>query len=613
MPEKIDPEQIRLQYGPPEIRENDYFNKDDVELLLPRGYKTSLLIGDPASNLAMITGWGDPWHAVPEEVIKRLAVVASLRIPMGVDLMLRNLAANPHITGIAIYAGRSTDNTEVGLYPRRIMRAIWDGGLQDDGTVEGSDGYKLSPELVDDGAIEVVKKVVKNVSVHDWSDQPKDALPGLIDAIPKKDPYMEPVALAEFKVVELETFPSERVGIVVREKNGFEALLKLEGNILRFGRNSLLETNAAVQIRELPFARVVLESSDPFAHIPEWALDLTNLKLGSQDLENYYHHYIRPEEHTQEIFPGIKRFERPAGEKYSYAELLFAFPRLSRIDRDAQYIAAEYGIDAVLKFLGNGVNISEEMWEQSAEVMRSGLDPQKTTEVLLEILRPPVNQVAEAIERIKTIPDDADKMFITWDPNTHGAQFSGRPCLIEMGYLVRNGRIDANATFRTHDIAKGWIFNAYGLSRLLQDVAAETGYQAGSLVISSESAHIYDADRGWVKELWDKQIGGQEPSYAFNPEKADPRGDITINIVDGQIQCQLLEPKTGKSILTFAGSSYRDLSSFIRHHDLISQPDHAIDIGAQLFAAEMSLRFDTPFVQDQLFKVYGDLDKRLGL
>lgn len=603
-----DPKDILAIYGLPETRNNDLFSRQTVELYAPRDFKMSILIGNPDSEIAINTGWGDPWIAVPEDAIEKFAVLGSLRIPFGIDIMLHNLARNPQIRGLVVWARGKTDLTDIGTLPRKILKALWENGVTDDGQVIGG-GYKLSPELVENGGLDTVRKILANVTFYDWSEVEREDLATLSSMIPKNgSSYMEPVVLPEFKVKEVDTFPSEKIGLIFREKDGFSAWLSLLNGIIKYGDNVLLETGGTA-VRELRYVRVVIEGERPFDNIPEWALKLTNLSLNPEGLEDYYRKLFGKDPYTTEIFPGVKKFERPPNEKYLYAELLHAFPRPAEFDRAVVWLAEHAGIDTALEFLRAGRPVEE----TTREVMRSAeLDDLEKVKILLEIYRPPVNQVAKAIERIKKTPDDADKTMILWDPATHGMQNSGRPCLIEVAMLVRNGKIDMSSKFRSHDIAKGWIFNAYGLWRLFEEICRETGYKPGTLTLESESAHIYKGDINWVSELRKEEILDKKPSRVFDHTKADPRGDISVTVIGEEIVCKLLDAGSGRPILEFSGKDHRDVMAFISHHGLISQPSHGLDMGTQLLAAEWAMKLGIPFTQDRPHEVFGELKRRLN-
>ncbi len=609
------PQQILEVYGMPPVRKENYFGRGAINLLAPLDYKMSMLIGDPDSETAIITAWGDPWHALPEDIVKECSVAASLRIPWGVDLMLHNLASNPHIRRVGIYAAGKNDNTETGQMPLGITRSLWTNGVTDEGGVIGT-GHKLSPELVNDGAIEAVRGVLNNVELCEWSHLSPEELLQEIQRFPKVGPYGEKVVLPEFKIQEVDTWPSELEGLVVRRRGAFNAWLGIISSIMRYGREACLETATSIKIKELPFVRVVIEGERPFDDIPQWALDLKAVSITPEGLEDYYQRIFRPERHLKEIFPGVKKFERPKEEKYLYGELIHAFPRDEKYTRAVLELAKQSGIQVTRQFLRGLAGEATEQMEETADSVISAkdLDPVQQAEILLEVYTPRTNQVAKAIERIRQIPDDADKTFILWDPETHGMQYRGRPCLLEMGLLVRDGAISGKAVFRTHDMAKGWLLNAYGIWRTVEDICKETGYKQGPLVMESESAHFYKGDINWVNELWQQEVLTRDIAKRFDSAKADPRGNIVVDITpDNRVVVKLTDPKSGATIHKFEEDSAREALARLSQEEIISQPGHGLDIGLQLGVLEVARRLrgkgvDIVFTQDQPFKTWGAVE-----
>lgn len=608
------PEDIRQKYGIPDGRSDDLFGRGRVTLLAPRAYKMSLLIGEPESQNAILTGWGDPWHVVSENDIEKFAVLGSLRICFGIDLMLHNLARNPQIGNLIVQAGGKNDNTEAGLLPRKILKALWENGVDNNGNVIGAN-YRLSAELVENGALEVVKATLARVNLVDWSGKPKDKLQEQLDNLPLRVSTDRAIVLPEFKIKEEATWPSERAGMVFRAPDAFSGWLSLLSGIMRYGKDGKLET-AGTMVRELEFVRVVVSGEKPFANIPDWATGLKDLAINPESLEQYYQRFFRPESYMQPIhedFPDVLRFERPANEKYLYAELLWAFSRPEKFDSAVQELAKRNGIEAVADFLKVGRTLTEKQKGVIQMVIKSDISDSKKTEILLEVCVPPTNQVAKAIERLKHSPDDADKTMILWDPSTHGMQDRGRPCLIEVALLERDGKIDAKAVFRSHDIGKGWIFNAVGVSRLLDDICAETGFKRGDMILESESAHVYSGDQNWVGKLWQNQVVDISSSRAFDHTRGDPRGDISISVVNGQIVCRLNDPRTGKPLHEFTGVNHREIITHMNKLNLISHPSHGLDIGIQLMTAELAIKFGLPFTQDRPFETVGAIRDRISV
>lgn len=589
------------QYSIPQIREGDFLEITPLSLYMPRSHKAkTMLVGNPESQVALCTGWNDPEFAVSEETIEGFSIVAPLRSLTGIDIMLHNLAANPWIRYVGFWTGSSQDETERARRPKEVLEALWRNGVEDDGTIRGTT-YKLNKSLVEGGAIEVVRKTIQNVTLVNWHQKEKKELGELASSLVPASPYMERIRLPELVIEEVESLPSEEISIFVRQGKAADAWLHLLDRIMRYGKNTLLETDQGTKVREIRFAHVVIEDEGGNFYFPDWLAEIPELGLTLKDLEDYYHRYFCPEPYWVEIYPGVEKFIRPKEDNYLYCELLYAFPRPKEIDLAVRCMLEMEGIEGVRKFLEENFPLKDltkrkivnEIWEDHL------LSPRNKSIILLEIFRPPINQVGNVIKRIKEIPDDADKTFILWDPNTHGIQYSGRPCLIEMALLIRDGKINSRAVFRSHDIPRGWLKNVYGIHRFLQKIGRDTGYPVGQIEIDSESAHLYLSDQGWANNLWQKQIIEATPRRVFDESLADPRGNFAIEVMDDEIVCTLLSPIEGKPLLELKGRTANQIIAKIRHYDLISQVSHGLDIGAELTKAEVSLRKGLPYVQDR--------------
>lgn len=582
----------------PERRETDLWEIGNLRLYMPRAFKaTTMMVGNSDSPIALCTGWSDPWNVVSSVTAESFSVIAPLREALGVDIMLANLLANPQIKIVVINRHGKFDDSAPSRQPIEILKAIWANGIEENGLVRGT-SHQLFPELVLGGMSEKLKKMIADVQLLE-SEESIEEIATRVKEWEIAPSLRERVFPPEFEIPKVERFPSEEVSFQLRERNAFNGWIRLVGSIMRYGRDCSLEKGGAL-VRELPYTRVVLEgkSSDFFA-LPEWVKEIVATPITTENLEAYYLRYVRPENYLVEIYPGVRKFVRPSEEKYLYAELLFAFPRPKEIDIAVNSILESQGLAAVYQFLSSNFEIDGQKREIVEKLMVDrSIDDERKTKILLEIFVPPTNQVDDKIRRIKEMPDDADKTIILWDPRTHGMQDRGRPCWVELSFLVREGKIHTKAVFRSHDIAKGWLFNAYGIWRLWQDICQETGYEMGKMTIESESCHVYKGDETWARRLWEKRLEGVSPKSVFNPERADPRGNLVINIVDDEITCVLVSP-AGQPLLKMSGLTAKGMMGEINRLGLISQTDHALDIGAELTKAEICRRLGIPYRQDK--------------
>ena len=104
-----------------------------------------------------------------------------------------------------------------------------------------------------------------------------------------------------------------------------------------------------------------------------------------------------------------------------------------------------------------------------------------------------IDQIGEAIRRLKNCKESRRAISVTWDPPTDTKQ-EEVPCMILVDFKIREGKLHTTGLWRSHDIYGAWFPNAVGLTHLSRYVAGEVGVEVGSLTIHSISAHIYQVN-----------------------------------------------------------------------------------------------------------------------
>jgi thymidylate synthase len=104
-----------------------------------------------------------------------------------------------------------------------------------------------------------------------------------------------------------------------------------------------------------------------------------------------------------------------------------------------------------------------------------------------------IDQIAEAIRRLKNCNESRRAISVTWDPPTD-TQEEEVPCMILVDFKIREGKLHTTGLWRSHDIYGAWFPNAVGLTRLSEYVSNEVGVKVGTLNIHSISAHIYQVN-----------------------------------------------------------------------------------------------------------------------
>jgi thymidylate synthase len=172
------------------------------------------------------------------------------------------------------------------------------------------------------------------------------------------------------------------------------------------------------------------------------------------------------------------------------------------------------------------------------------------------------------------------------------------PCLTQVQCLQQGGAIHLLATFRSHDMFKAAIPNAFALRKLQERIATSTGFAVGALQITSQSAHVYEADWMHANRLVACTFTEREPSLVFHADHADPRGNLIIRVVADGISLSLMG-SDGAELWNYTGPSARACQAKLAHLQLIHSIGHAIDIGMELQKADLARQHNLPYTQDR--------------
>ena len=81
-------------------------------------------------------------------------------------------------------------------------------------------------------------------------------------------------------------------------------------------------------------------------------------------------------------------------------------------------------------------------------------------------------------------------------------------CMQSIQYFIRGEKLDCMVMFRSNDLPEAFFFNAFGLIKLQEKVAAELGVPIGTYTHRSNSMHCYEKDfpllSNYVKAIGDK-------------------------------------------------------------------------------------------------------------
>lgn len=111
------------------------------------------------------------------------------------------------------------------------------------------------------------------------------------------------------------------------------------------------------------------------------------------------------------------------------------------------------------------------------------------------------------------------------DPNSRRAVIDVRrtsdifmddpPCLQNLQFFIRDGKLNANVLFRSNDACKATFMNAYALTCLQEMIAGELGVKVGIYTHIANSFHAYEKDWGLLESYNGRILSGGEVTYNF--------------------------------------------------------------------------------------------------
>jgi len=214
-----------------------------------------------------------------------------------------------------------------------------------------------------------------------------------------------------------------------------------------------------------------------------------------------------------------------------------------------------------------------------------------------------IDQIGFLIDKMKACNTSRRAVATVWDPEIDTVSKSP-VCLTQMQVLQTNGRINLFASFRTHDIFKAGILNAFGIRSVQEEIASALGFEVGKLSITSISAHIYEEDwddaRNLCKcEIWERPVDAMLKTV----EMGDSRGTVLVRLEDGNIIGDVTTAE-GELIYRIESKTANEACLKLSRLDLLSQPSHYMDIARQFQKAEIARDLGVAFEQDKPLKIH---------
>ena len=101
-----------------------------------------------------------------------------------------------------------------------------------------------------------------------------------------------------------------------------------------------------------------------------------------------------------------------------------------------------------------------------------------------------IDQLDAVINKLRKNPHTRRAVIVLWNPLIDNF-VEEVPCLNLLSFLLREGKLNLTAVFRSNDMVGAWPANAYALIRLLEYACTEIKTEKGDLTTLSISAHFY--------------------------------------------------------------------------------------------------------------------------
>ena len=511
------------------------------------------------ANVGVAFLWTMRDSVIPKLEKDNLAIAANFYTPAGIQPMIRNILGNPFIRYIILlgeeYSSKSSGDKISELTSANAIRKFFERGINQERKI---DGFENAVYIDKNISLESIEKIRKNIELIDLNKKmPQASLDEkiaeankLIKNLDKKDIFIQPQVFDYEKTTE--SFPYEEGPIIVHGTNIPDAWIKMIGNIYRYGKKNLMNANTDRWVKEInDMVVVVHDSQNMDLSINPFLIPLTKEKI---------------EAYKKEILSPLL----PEGKAYTYGNKLRAYYYPSPAEIKNLVNTGEYK-DFEFKqgeWLDKNINYKENYCE--------------------------INQIQDMIDVLKRDPYSKACVAITWHPADElMRKHKSSPCLVFLQALIQEEKLNLTVFFRSHDMTQGWPENAYGCAAIQEEIARAVGIEPGLLIIISGSAQIYNNYYQQAEEMLKKYESARKTCH-------DKRGNYQIKIENNEIVVILIHPETGVELEKYTGKTAYELKDKVASVASLDT-GHAIYLGTELAAAELCLKNNEPYEQDEKF------------
>lgn len=249
----------------------------------PLLYKEILRVGDPDHSVGVVTLWTERDVVKNALEAKDYCVIGNLYSAAGINHMIRNIFANPHIRHLVMWGA---DMSASGVALKNFMT----NGIDDSYNIVGSRG-EIEKEL----PREMIDLFREKITIHDMRGQPIEKVTELVKSLKKETPFIDSPKIFPASEKSVTTWPSEQVGFRISAPTVAQTWLKVLNIVTKYGRIKSTRYASTNELKEvLNLTAIVTEENPDDEYFPDY------MPFTRNELNGYY-----PEWMTARKIPGM--------------------------------------------------------------------------------------------------------------------------------------------------------------------------------------------------------------------------------------------------------------------------------------------------------------------
>ncbi|MDP2671136.1 MAG: thymidylate synthase [bacterium] len=245
-------------------------------------YENILRVGDPDQSVGVVTLWTER-DVIKDSLEKKdYAAIGNLYSAAGINHMMRNVLANPHIKHLVVWGADMSGSAS-------SLRNFMEKGIDENYKIQGAPG-----EIEKEIPRQAVEDFRKNVELIDMRGKPKEEVVKVVKSFKKEKPFRPKAEVFPASEKKVSTWPSEQVSYRIEAPTVAQLWLKVLNMVTKYGRVKSTRYATTNELKELLNLNAVVTEEDPLnEYFPEY------LPFTMQELKAYY-----PEWLTARRIPG---------------------------------------------------------------------------------------------------------------------------------------------------------------------------------------------------------------------------------------------------------------------------------------------------------------------